>query len=675
MQAFKHLLMENGMMSVELRSWEEAETRILGWIEECAETGINRLGEALGLADDWGLDRDWVRERFREAENTWKEKLRRKAEEERAAALKKRPAAQPPVIEPAEIQPPPKKVVNSFAAALHAKFKREYAAEQAKKKAAAKAAEQPVSSHDLIEDPEDHQRFLKLGAEEREEVFKRLRATEDRVERKKILDEAFGEPQQSKTSKTAGPIMLPAVVPQPQPPTTADWAEALEAMNRQHAIIENVGGKAVIASWEPSTINPSRAVIVFQNKESFLLRYLNRHASIEVFDGRGNSRLVRIPLGTWWLEHRHRRQYRGVMFMPAATESVNGCLNLWQDWGVEEREGDWGLIREHIEKVLADGNREFAEYIICWIAWAIQNPAAQAEVALVLIGVKGAGKGSLVRCLQRIFGAHAFQVTSREEVIGKFNGHLQDCVLFIADEAYWGGDKRCIGRLQGMITEPTLPIERKGIDLIQVPNFLHVVMLAEPGWVIPAGKYERRYAALAVSSARRGDRAYFRALHQQIQNGGAEAIFYDLRRMDLGDWHPRDVPEALLTNPALQKQQIHTLPPLEQWYLTLLHNAVLPHALPSRPNTSYTKSLLEDAKERVPRLRWELTEPGLRNFLVDEETLGIVCTKYRTAVCNGWSFPPLAECREAWERRYGPVKWDSADKEWRKWSEMEGRRG
>jgi hypothetical protein len=92
---------------------------------------------------------------------------------------------------------------------------------------------------------------------------------------------------------------------------------------------------------------------------------------------------------------------------------------------------------------------------------------------------KGAGKGTFVRCLQRIFGAHAFQVTSREEVIGKFNGHLQDCVLFVADEAYWGGDKRCVGRLQGMITETTLPIERKGIDLIQVPNYLHVLMLAQ----------------------------------------------------------------------------------------------------------------------------------------------------------------------------------------------------
>jgi hypothetical protein len=160
---------------------------------------------------------------------------------------------------------------------------------------------------------------------------------------------------------------------------------------------------------------------------------------------------------------------------------------MWQGWGVVPKEGDWGLIRQHIEEVIAGGNAEFAEYVIRWIAWAIQNPAAQAEVALVLIGHKGAGKGTLVRVLQRIFGAHAFQVTSREEVIGKFNGHLQDCVLFVADEAYWGGDKRCVGRLQGMITEPTLPIERKGVDLILVPNYLHVVMLAEPGWVIPAG--------------------------------------------------------------------------------------------------------------------------------------------------------------------------------------------
>jgi hypothetical protein len=34
-----------------------------------------------------------------------------------------------------------------------------------------------------------------------------------------------------------------------------------------------------------------------------------------------------------------------------------------------------------------------------------------------------------------------------------------------------------------------------------------------------------------------------------------------------------------------------------------------------------------------------------------------------TNVANGWSFPPLKECRQAWVEKYGPVDWDERD-EW-----------
>ena len=135
-------------------------------------------------------------------------------------------------------------------------------------------------------------------------------------------------------------------------------------------------------------------------------------------------------------------------------------------------------------------------------------------------------------------------------------------------------------------------------------------------------------------------------------------------RLALGDWHPRDLPDVLLSNPALQRQQGFTLPPLEQWYLMLLHDGVLPGALANRPNTAFTSSLRDDAKERVPRLKWDLTEVALRDFLVDD--LDIPCAKFRAASGNGWSFAPLAELREAWVRRWGPVKWDNPEKEWGK---------
>ena len=102
-----------------------------------------------------------------------------------------------------------------------------------------------------------------------------------------------------------------------------------------------------------------------------------------------------------------------------------------------------------------------------------------------------------------------------------------------------------------------------------------------------------------MSATRRGDREYFRALHRQINEGGAEALFHELRGLALDDWHPREIPEALLRNPALQEQQGHTLPPWEQWYVMLLHNGKLPGALAKRPNTSFTNSLLSSAREHA----------------------------------------------------------------------------
>jgi hypothetical protein len=144
---------------------------------------------------------------------------------------------------------------------------------------------------------------------------------------------------------------------------------------------------------------------------------------------------------------------------------------------------------------------------------------------------------------------------------------------------------------------------------------------------------------------------------------GSQAAPIALLAMDLGDWHPREIPEALLTNPTLQKQQTYNLPPLEQWYLTLLHNGALPHARPATPWVATTRALVENAKQRVPRLR-DLSDVALCNFLTDQEAMGVVIEKYRTSAANGWKFPLLSECREAWCKRYGPTSWDTNIRDW-----------
>jgi hypothetical protein len=97
---------------------------------------------------------------------------------------------------------------------------------------------------------------------------------------------------------------------------------------------------------------------VFQNKESFLLRYSNRFVSIEVHDGKGGT--IKVPLAQWWLGHRDRQQYRGVTFRPGGEKTIGemgagDLLNLWQGWGVEAKPGDWRLIRNHIRMMERSG--------------------------------------------------------------------------------------------------------------------------------------------------------------------------------------------------------------------------------------------------------------------------------------------------------------------------------
>jgi hypothetical protein len=112
---------------------------------------------------------------------------------------------------------------------------------------------------------------------------------------------ATPEPEADKAEQKVG---LPAVIPIGKPLTNeraSRWNDALKVMNEQHAVIESVGGKTVIASWEPSSRDPNRLMIVYQTKESFLLRYSNRPVSIELEDGKGGYKQLIQPLGQWWL--------------------------------------------------------------------------------------------------------------------------------------------------------------------------------------------------------------------------------------------------------------------------------------------------------------------------------------------------------------------------------------
>jgi hypothetical protein len=351
---------------------------------------------------------------------------------------------------------------------------------------------------------------------------------------------------------------------QPKPnSSTEDPVEAVvDEFNAKYMLV-NESGKAIIYApgFEPVL---KRNTLERMKLADLRALYMNRSIQIGMDD---KKRPVYKPAADVWLKNPRRRQYiNGVTFDPSNRAAPDGVLNLWQSFAVKPKPGDWSLLRAHIKTILCSNDPVRHNYIMGWLAQMFQHPDQQGEVATVLKGGEGIGKGTLAKVIMRIVGQHGLAISNAKHLVGNFNSHLRDVIFLFADEAFFAGDKQHVGALKSLITEPYLTIEAKYSNAVQVPNFLHVLMASNEEWVVPAAADARRYFVLEVSEARKNDHAYFGAIWQQMEDGGFEAMLHDLLAMDLTTFNIRDVPAT----EGLHHQRKLSLPTTDGWWLDCL---------------------------------------------------------------------------------------------------------
>ena len=424
-------------------------------------------------------------------------------------------------------------------------------------------------------------------------------------------------------------------------------ADELAWMNENHAVIM-VNGKVRVLCWEPSRVHKKVMVPRFASVSDMKAFYANRRVRV---GGDEDGKVV--PVFDLWMKSKDRTTFVGVDMDPSSppgAAAADGQLNLWRGLAVPPKQGDWSLLRRHIEKVTCCGVPDHAAYVMRWIAWRLQHPTKPPEVALVMSGLKGTGKGAVGRALCHIFGAHAIHISSRQHLAGNFNAHMMQACMVFADEAYWPGDKQAEGNLKRLITEPTLFVEMKGVDAFEVPNHTATVIAGNETWLVPASDDERRYAVFRVSDAHRGDRPYFKALFAEMENGGLAAMLHDALAMDIGGWHPRDdIPDT----EALRAQQGVSARPEDQWLGSLLEEGMLPFSVRdggaekrlvhrTMPSRGRTGMLFAHAKQQPGLQHWTL--PQLYKYL-DEHGIASV---QRLSDGNYREFPPLPVMRAKW---------------------------
>ena len=302
-------------------------------------------------------------------------------------------------------------------------------------------------------------------------------------------------------------------------PLAAD--NIVDEMNKKHAVIM-VGGRCCVMN---ETIDPvfKRPDITFSSFNDLRNWYGNK--LVEVPNGRGGTTLE--PITKVWLQSENRRSYNGIVFSPG--KEFPGFYNLYRGLSVEPKEGDWSLMKNHIREVIASGDEAIFNYILAWMADLVQNPGGKrVGTSIVMRGKQGVGKGAFASQFGEIFGSHFLHITNPAHIVNRFNQHLKDALLVFIDEGFWAGDKAAEGILKAMVTEKYFMCEPKGKDAFPVENHVHLIIASNNSWVVPAGFEERRFMVLDVSDKYIGNIQYFAALFDQMDNGGREAMLYDL---------------------------------------------------------------------------------------------------------------------------------------------------
>lgn len=439
---------------------------------------------------------------------------------------------------------------------------------------------------------------------------------------------------------------------------------ALRKLNEKHAVIGNTGGKCRIIE-EVMDHALARPQLTMQSFEDFRNRYMAE--KVQIGTNPKTNEPIHQPLGQWWLQNTNRRQFESLVFVPG--REVPGSYNMWRGFACEAKPGDkHQMFLDHMREIVCGGEQVYYDYLVKWMARAVQHPDTQGEVAIVFRGDMGVGKGTVASQFGKLWGRHFLQISDPKHLVGSFNAHLRDAVIVFADEAFYAGDKKHESILKTLITEDYLAIEGKGRDVITSRNYVHLMMASNATWVVPAGVNERRYYVLDVTPARMKDRDYFNRLHATMDQGGRENLLHFLLTLDISDFEVRNVPQT----DGLREQKLLTLSTEQEWWYQKLENGSLTKHHVAWTAPIFKEDLLNDYLTYAQKIgvQRRATATALGRFLQNVCPPGYPRSRQKSKLYSNdmgirlnerqyaYEFPPIEECRAYWDKKFsGPYPW------------------
>src|SRR5262249_43570921 len=150
------------------------------------------------------------------------------------------------------------------------------------------------------------------------------------------------------------------------------------------------------------------------------------------------GKVVMIPASKWLEQNQSVEQMTWAPGLPELIEGrlvVDGgwidqpkatCLNIYRPPRITLGDANQvGMWVDHVRKIYPSD----ADHIIAWLAQRVQYPETKINHALVLSGMQGIGKDTLLQPVKYTVAAWNFHEVSPKQMLGRFNGFVKSVIL------------------------------------------------------------------------------------------------------------------------------------------------------------------------------------------------------------------------------------------------------
>jgi hypothetical protein len=277
-----------------------------------------------------------------------------------------------------------------------------------------------------------------------------------------------------------------------------------------------------------------------------------------------------------WLRDPKMRLYDDMDTYPPPMVCPNNNYNLWMPFEAEnipQLGNDLDAVeffKNHVH-IMCNHDQTITDTILKWNGQMLQFPSIKTFVP-TFISKQGAGKGSWLEIMGKIIGGSRLVDTPKpsQHIFGDFNGQMANAFLVCMNEMEKKEIKDAEGYLKTLVTDPTILINKKGVESFKIRSFHRFVIFSNKDDPVMTSEDDRRNLIIRSSDeliCKTKNRDYWKRMRQIINDPNAIKSIYNylMSIPDLDSFHLDALPKTeyqqdlVIKNEPIQLQFIKWL--------------------------------------------------------------------------------------------------------------------